>query len=119
MTGLIDAWLYVSTAPFFWQSMFMTSACSIFIGALLYNGDAKLLAKGMFTLIPYVLLLLTVTIIRLSGVVILRPYQAYAGLATIISLSIFYVFGLVLGVFITKLAHWSNKNDFRQLCREI
>ena len=105
MNDLWCSFQYVMNAPYFVQTMGLTTASSMFIGATLYNGDLKTLAKGMITLIPYVLLLLAVTIIRLTSNPITNPVLACAGLATIIFLTIFYVLGLLLGVEVVKLAH--------------
>lgn len=101
----MDAITYVISAPYFWQTMVMTSACSMFLGPMLYNGDYKLLAKGLFTIIPYIALLLTTTIVRISNYPINNHYMAYAGLVTIIFLSFFYLSGMILGVLITRQAH--------------
>lgn len=110
---MIEAFEYISHASYFWQSMFMTTACSIFLGAFLYNGDFKLFSKGLLTLIPYILLLLSTTLLRINGLpVITNIHQAYAGLTTIISLSIFYIMGLLIGVCVTRLAHKKSNNDY-------
>lgn len=103
---MIESFIYISNSSYFWQSMFMTTACSVFLGSFLYNGDLKLLAKGLLTLIPYIALLLTTTSLRIFGLPEITNYhQAYAGIVTIIMLTIFYCLGLIIGVCITKHAH--------------
>lgn len=98
---------YITSAPFFWSTMAMTTASSLWIGALLYNGDFKLFVKSLFTLIPYVALLFATTVVRITNVEINNHAQAYAGVGTILFLTFFYVLGLLLGVLITKAAHKS------------
>lgn len=107
---MFESFIYISNSSYFWHSMFSTTACSIFIGSFLYNGDFKLFSKGLFTLIPYIVLLLATTTLRINGLPEIINYaQAYAGMATIIMLTIFYCIGLFLGVCVTKYAHYSNK----------
>ena len=103
---MMDSFQYISSANYFWHSMAMTTACSIFLGSFLYNGDHRTLAKGILTLLPYIALLITTTVLRINGLPEINNHvQVYAGLCTIVSLTIFYMLGLFLGVTITKLAH--------------
>lgn len=103
--NICDCINYVTIAPYFWHTMVATTMSSIFIGAILYNGDLENLFKGMIALIPYIALLVLTTTIRLSSVEIESTTMAFAGLTTIAFITFFYILGLVLGVLITKLAH--------------
>lgn len=109
MNDIVCSIQYVINAPYFWQTMFSTSLCSVFLGATLYNGDLAKLAKGMITIIPYTILLIAVNIIRLTSNPINNPVLAYAGVITIFFLTIFYILGLILGVEVVKLAHRPKK----------
>lgn len=102
---MTESLIYVITAPYFWQTMAMTSASSIWIGALLYNGDLRMLVKGLVTLVPYVSLLVATNVLRISNNPINDEKLAYAGIITILFLTIFYIKGLIFGVLITKYAH--------------
>lgn len=94
---------YVTNAPFFYQTMGITAATSIFVGASIYNGDVKNLSKGIITLGTYCFLLVLMTITRVvSNLNIETPYKAYASLVTIIFLTIWYILGMVVGVYIVQ-----------------
>lgn len=106
-----DALMYVISFPYFWISMGVTVASSMFIGAILYNGDVRALVKGMVSLITYFALLMTVTVTRVNISLVSalshdrsNDYMAYAGIVTLLIVTLFYVTGLLLGVFVVKKA---------------
>ena len=99
---MIDTLLYVINGQSFWLSMGCTSAVGVFIGALLYNGDLKLLQKGILTIGIYVFFLLHTTFVRLLGTrnvpIFERAPQSTASIVTILLVTLFYIFGMFIGV---------------------
>lgn len=99
--------LYVISAPLFYTSMGLTAMTSIFIGAAMYNGEVKAATKGILAISSYAGLLLLTTIPRVierlgRPEVIFnqeRTSMAYAGAVTIFFLTIWYVLGMIIGVF--------------------
>jgi len=106
---------YITSAPYFWQSIGMTVATSMFVGAILYNGDLTLVGKGVVTILSYSLFLLTIFFARVveygKTIGFTNPVLAYAGIYTVILLSIAYIIGMYIGVFVVKRAHMEGKND--------
>lgn len=101
---------YVIGAPYFWFGIGMTIASGMFVGATIYNGELNLLRKGLWTIGFYSLFLLIIngsrvinTLSRAGGTA--RPDMAWAGVNTIIVTTVAYTIGMVLGVYITKIAH--------------
>lgn len=101
---VVDTLQYIINAPFFFETVGFITASSMFIGATLYNGDLKLFAKGLITLLPYAGLLLLTNAIRIANYPINNHVQAYAGLATIVVVTVAYVSGLFMGVELVRYA---------------
>ncbi len=107
MNTVIESFFRVIDAPYFWASMGMTTASAMFIGATLYNGYLPHLQKGLMTIFTYTMFLLFTNISRIvqriiSGEVSPTHASAYNGITTILVVTFFYCFGLVLGVVIVK-----------------
>lgn len=104
---------YVINAPFFYSSMGMTAATSIFIGAAMYNGELKPASKGILAVLSYAILLLITTLPRVfdrlnnSELAFSqeRTSMAYAGAITIFFLTIWYILGILIGVYTVQRAH--------------
>lgn len=96
---------YVINAPGFYTAMGMTAMTSIFIGAAIYNGELKQATKGMITVGSYAALLLMTNIPRivdkLSDITSTpeRGAMAYAGSVTIFFLTLWYIVGMLIGVY--------------------
>lgn len=112
MLTLTDFYLslvYVSNASYFWQSMGAVVACSVFIGAILYNGDLDRLSKGIVTTGAYASLLFTMTISRVldtfSRTGVRNADMALAGSSSILIVTLFYFMGLIIGVYLVKFIH--------------
>jgi hypothetical protein len=95
---------YITHAPFFWQTMGSIVACAMFIGATLYNGDLSALRKALLTMGAYAALVTLVDSTRIIHVYntqgIQNYAQAFAGIATLVFVSFFYLLGLFIGVFV-------------------
>lgn len=102
---------YVTGVPYFWETMSGTLISSMFLGATMYNGELKKLAKGMVVLGSYsfLIFLLTATRIRFVAdtVGIKDSVQAHAGIVTWLFVTSFYFFGLIVGVMASKYARHS------------
>lgn len=103
-SDIISSINYITGASFFYPTMGMTAAASIFLGAAFYNGEIKQMWKAIIVVTTYAsLLLLTIT----SRVVEslnnpLMPHNthlAYASTITIFFLTIYYILGIIIGVY--------------------
>lgn len=106
---------YVISAPYFLESMTMVTLCAMFIGATIYNGDTNKLAKWLVTTVPYMLLLIATNLMRIHSGEITNEVQAYAGSISILIVSFFYFFGMMisvglLSIFIGK-KHWAANKE--------
>lgn len=105
---LLSSILYVINAQYFYPAMGLTAATSIFIGAAFYNGEIKAMWKGAIAIGSYAGLLLIVTLARVLERMdgrVLTPEQAgmaYAGAITTAFLTIYYILGMVIGVYTVK-----------------
>ena len=98
--------LYVFSDPFFWPSMAFTAIVGIFIGAVIHNGNMADVKKTLISLASYVLLIVSVDLSRILPEisVVNSPYKPIAQLVTIAIVTVFYLMGLLLGVFLVKKA---------------
>ena len=97
---------YISSAPYFWGTMGFITSMAMFIGVILYDGKLTEVGKAMTGILTYAGMLLWVTMIRLSGVATGNHIQAFAGIATIIFVTIFWCIGLFLGVLLASIKGW-------------
>jgi hypothetical protein len=111
MNLIISAILYVSSDPFFWPSMGITTMIGIFIGAVIYNGDVTEVKKMIASLICYAVLISTVNLTRvLPDLPIVANSKPLGSIITIFIVTIFYLLGTFIGVKITKKAHKGTKS---------
>jgi hypothetical protein len=114
---LFTAIAYISQSQYFWLSMGFTTAIAMFIGVLLYDGNVKNAAKGLATVISYMTMILTTSLSRIieMGYAQDKGYQAFAGTATILTVTFFYLLGLLLGVIekgvLVRLSQGYKKED--------
>lgn len=106
-----DAFRYVINDSYFWLSMAFTTSCGVFVGSVLYDGVLREIKKAVVVLGSYAVLLVMTTLARVLPIVTSPGYhpsqsgQPMAGVVTILLVTTFYLFGIWLGVFITKKAH--------------
>lgn len=109
---VLDTISYVIQAPYFWLSMGFTTATAMFVGVLLYDGNMKQVGKGAFGIGSYAFFLMFTTIPRVySRFPNIAPGNfpmAFAGTATILFVTLFYMLGLLLGVWIS----WSRRKAY-------
>lgn len=96
--------IFVASDQYFWFGMGLTFAISMFVGAIIYNGDMAQAKKGLVTISSYAMLLIYVNVARIGPQLthVVNPSQPFAGIATILYLTVFYVAGMVWGVGMLK-----------------
>ena len=105
---------YVISAPFFYYGVSGTIVGGIWIGASIYEGNLRDTWKGMLTVLGYCLFLILTTVPRiLNSISSLgshsSPGMEYAGIITIGFIVIYYVLGMLLGVYTIQRARRKNK----------
>lgn len=100
---------YVAQAPQFWPAMGTIMGISVFIGAIIYDGQMKEATRGIITLISYCVLLFWMTISRVlhnyrPGYA--NPELAWASATSIVMTSFFFIMGILLGVSVFKYKGW-------------
>ena len=98
----MEAIEYVMNGPYFWSLMGWTTATAVFIGAMLYNGDFERLRRGVITISAYAGLLWLINWARVTDSIthkgiLTNAGMAYAGLTTIVFVTLAYMLGLVIG----------------------
>ena len=97
---------YVVEGYLFWHTIGFTIATAIFIGATLYDGDTTTLKKGLITVGTYAGFLFMLNAGRLIGAEVfnINHAQRYAGLMSLVLITIAYLSGLIMGVHTVKYA---------------
>lgn len=117
--NLPDTIIYIANVPFFWSSMGLITAIGMLIGSIIYNGDLQKVSKAILTVIVYVFLLGGTNLNRIYDVYcrvgISDSVMAFAGTVTALIISIFYISGMLLGVYLTKIIRKKVKNDTRSI----
>lgn len=117
MIYLIEAFKYVTNDSYFWISMSITTCIGIFIGAVLYDGLLNEVKKLVFSILSYAFLILMTNVSRIMPIInsgsVHDTKQPFAGTVTILFVTIFYLFGLWLGVYTVNKAH-SGKCDSKR-----
>ena len=100
---------YVVGDPYFWLAMGFTTAIGIFVGAVVYDGVLRQAKKGVIVLLSYAFILALTNFSRITPIIIRGEAtsfeQPFAGVATILLVTIFYLIGMCLGVKTTNFAH--------------
>lgn len=104
LNDLILSINYITDASFFYPTMGMTAAASIFLGAAFYSGEIKQMWKAIIVITTYAsLLLLTITSRVAESLgnpnIPHNMHLAYASSITIFFLTIYYVLGIIIGVY--------------------
>jgi membrane protein DedA with SNARE-associated domain len=106
--SLWESILYVMNDPYFWPSMAITVTIGMFIGSAIYNGCVQQLKKTLLSLAVYSSLIMMVTSQRVVPMLyegVFRKHHPFSGIATIIWVTIFYLAGMCLGVYVTNRSH--------------
>ena len=108
---LFNAFLYMQNGPFFWQSFGFTIAIAMFIGAAVYDGHVDQAKKGLISVGSYAFMLLWITLARVTQTYLnshgfsytTKPEYALAGVITLIFVSLAWMIGISLGVWVFKI----------------
>lgn len=101
---------YVTSSPFFWGSMGFTVAIAMFAGVLIYDGHLNQVKRGLLSVMSYACLLFTVNAFRVIDTIsdpsfsrsTTEPYRVYASLVTLVAVTLAWLLGLLLGVFLFR-----------------
>jgi len=111
MQEIISAFRYVIDGNMFWQSMGMTTATAIFIGAILFHEVNKnSFIRAFATVLIYSIFLIYTSVARVSpnianGII---SYKTHAASITIVLVTVAYLMGLVIGYYILR-----RRNDLK------
>lgn len=108
-----QAVIYVSSAPFFWGSMGFTTALAMFAGVLLYDGNLTQIRKGLVSVLSYASMVFWLTSTRVIKTISTslayptstHPEYAYAGLVSVVLITLAWVLGLIIGVTIFRIKY--------------
>lgn len=108
---IMAAFFYVVNDPFFWPAMAFTSLTGIFVGAVVHDGDVGQVKRTLISISSYMALIITVNLSRILPKLdintITSPLvsQPFASTETLIFVTVFYLFGIWLGVRLVRRAH--------------
>lgn len=107
IASLALSFVYVTLDMFFWPSMAFTTIIGIYIGAVTHNGSLLEIKKTIVSLICYLALITTVNLSRIFPQLLMYAPSKYplASTVAITLVTIFYLFGMFLGVALVKKAH--------------
>ena len=98
---LKDSFIYVAHQNMFWGSMGFTTAIAMFIGVILYDGNIEESKKGSISVLSYAAMIFWTTMVRINPPPLesqTHKGMVYAGIATVIYLTIFWLAGIMIGV---------------------
>lgn len=98
----------------FWGSMGFTTAMAMFVGVMMFDGNMEQTKKGTIAVLSYAGMILWTTTIRILPNAIDRGFiyadgRPFAGIATIIFLTLAWLLGILIGVNIFRLRNKENK----------
>ena len=109
---LLMSFAYIAKDPYYWPSMAVTVMIGLFIGAVIYDGCVEYVKKFLISSLFLVMLISTVSVLRigpqLNNFTQMTHGEPLAGLATIISVTFFYLVAMVVGVRVTNHVHKGN-----------
>ena len=101
---------YVINAPFFYYGVSGTILGGFWIGASIYDGMLKDTWKGVLVVLGYAAFLVLTTVPRVlnsiadTSIKHSNPGMEYAGLITIGFMALYYVLGMLMGVYTIQRA---------------
>lgn len=101
MEYIVEAFKYITSDPYFCLSMGLTTSIGMFVGAVIYDGLLRDVKKAVIVLISYAFLLGATTLARVLPKIpneVVNVNQPFAGVETIIIITIFYILGMWFGV---------------------
>lgn len=112
----MDIWThaiaYVISDPYFWPSMALTAIVGMYVAAAIYDGETEQIKKVFIVLLSYAALIVMTTYARISGEIDFvrhaipgNEFKPVAGIVTTLIITLFYVFGMAIGMVVTRIAH--------------
>lgn len=113
LTLLLNSFIFVANQNMFYLAMGLTTSIAMFVGASIYNGNFEQAKKGVFAVGSYGTMLAWTIFSRVLPNAIERNFvysdgRAFAGLVTIIYVTIFWMLGIGMGVTVYK---WTKKKS--------
>ena len=110
----MDSFVYVANQNMFWGTMGFTTAMAIFVGVLLYDGNLDQAKKGTWAVLSYVFMVIWLNLVRIFPITANPDYiygksnygMPYAGIVTIIYITIAWLIGIGIGVNLFKHKHY-------------
>lgn len=106
---------YVIQAPYFWATMGSITAVSIFVGAILYDGILPTAIKGTIAILLYASLIFATHMIRANNSINVKQLtvseMSYASPVVLVIITIFWVVGVMLGVYTSHRVRVKHKFD--------
>lgn len=102
--SFLDSLIYIMSDQYFLLSMATTVMIGIFLGATLYDGLLDRLWKALISLSSYGLLMVATTSTRVIPMIeqgVFEQHHPLSGVATVVSVSVFYFLGMTIGVLTT------------------
>jgi hypothetical protein len=110
LNEVVKSLIFVKDAPYFYQAMALVTIIATMIGSIIYNGDVRGLSKAVISIFAYggMIMLTNISRIITSNAGVVRSQmaqgQAFNGTTTVMYVTLFYLIGIVLGVWAHKHA---------------
>jgi hypothetical protein len=114
-TELYKSMIFVAQDEYFLLAMASVTVVAMLIGSVLYNGDLNQLKKASLTILTYGGLIAMTNVARIvnspAGLVraAMNQGQQFNGTVTILYVTLFYLFGIIIGV----LIHWKVRHKLK------
>jgi hypothetical protein len=108
MDSILSSINYVAGDKYFITAMSLVAMSGMYIGAIIYDGLIEEIKRVTIVILSYAVLLTITNIGRLSAYIMdstIDMSQPYAGTVSIFFVTIFYMAGMWLGVYIVNRAH--------------
>lgn len=108
MNLVYDSLVYVTNAPYFFISIGMTVSIAMFVGAIIFDGDLSIAAKGILSISLYAFFFLQITLTRILNMYDVlkldekRQIMGFASIVTLFILTLLWVIGILFGVSICR-----------------
>ena len=109
---------YIVKAPYFWASMGLITAVSMLLTALIFDHDIQEIKKATFAKFMFIIMLFYVTFSRVSAITSFHDAKnipmIYAGIVTILVVTLFWFIGTFFGVLTLILTKKHNKREVKR-----
>lgn len=108
LNEIVKSAIFVFQADFFYQAMALVTIIAIMVGSIIYNGDVAMAKKAVISIVAYGGMIVLTNISRIVSIGLIGPQQtmnqgqAFNGTTTVIYVTIFYLIGITLGVWMHR-----------------